>query len=56
MAEEKKVKVKAITLIQSDNQVSLWGVVFDNDGKDFVASLPKSDADAMVEAGRVTII
>ena len=61
MAEEKKVKVIAIASGYVEN-TSLWGVDFTfeenkaNPKKGILtATMPKDEADAMVEAERVTL-
>ncbi len=32
--------------------ITLWGVIFENDGKGFKATIDADDAKAMIEAGR----
>lgn len=52
-----KVKVCAVgisTAAFTEGDVChAWGVMFLFDGEQLVAELPKKDADAMIEAGRV---
>ena len=56
MAKDSMVKVVANYSFSKDPKITLWGVDFELIEGQYVASIPKEDADKMVEAGRATIL